>query len=116
MGLFVNSKIIPVKGNCNVNEKELSFLFAQQEFSYFADVARRIAEINLASAIIENFEKEASILITLNHPNILKFYGCSIKPPRVGILMEYCDCGDLRGYCQKNRDITIVRISPSFKT
>jgi len=49
--MIVNTKIIPVKGTANLNEKELSFYFMQQEFSYFADIARRIAEMNIASSI-----------------------------------------------------------------
>ena len=36
-----------------------------------------------------------SILASIAHPFIIKFYGASIHPPRVGYLMEYCQLGDL---------------------
>jgi len=45
--------------------------------------------------IYNEFEREVSILASIAHPNIIKFYGACIHPPRIGILMEYCEHGDL---------------------
>jgi len=45
--------------------------------------------------VFDEFEKEVNILGSIAHPNIIKFYGASIHPPRIGYLMEYCEKGDL---------------------
>lgn len=44
----------------------------------------------------EDFEKELNLMSSLSHPNIVSFYGASLKPPRVGILLEMCPGGDLK--------------------
>jgi len=55
------------------------------------------------------FRLEATMLISLSHPNIVRFYGCTIKPPRVGIVMAYCKNGDLAAYLSANPDLPYVR-------
>ncbi|MHA1682567.1 MAG: protein kinase domain-containing protein [Promethearchaeota archaeon] len=44
------------------------------------------------------FENEASVLSSISHPNIVKFYGCTLRPPRVGIVTEFCEYGDIKQY------------------
>jgi len=39
-----------------------------------------------------------NILASIAHPNIIKFYGACIHPPRIGYLMEFCEHGDLVTY------------------
>lgn len=53
----------------------------------------------------QEFEKEVSILSSVNHPHILRFYGCTLKEPRVGILMEYCGNGDLKNHLTKHPEV-----------
>ncbi len=55
---------------------------------------------NLWSNVDEykEFEREASMLMSLRHPNIITVFGCTVKPPRVGIVMELCKNGDLTHY------------------
>lgn len=48
----------------------------------------------------DDFEKEASLMASIAHPNIVQFYGCTLKPPRVGILLEFCPNGDIRNYLE----------------
>jgi tRNA A-37 threonylcarbamoyl transferase component Bud32 len=49
-----------------------------------------------------DFEKEVSILSSLSHPFILKFYGATMHAPRCGIVCEYCVNGDLLHYYSNN--------------
>ncbi|KAJ6226384.1 serine/threonine-protein kinase tnni3k-related [Anaeramoeba flamelloides] len=45
---------------------------------------------------IEEFEKEISVLCTLNHPQIVRFYGgCTQNPNKLLLVSEYCSGGDL---------------------
>lgn len=46
------------------------------------------------------FRKEASVAIGLRHPNVVKHYGVTMDPPRLGLVLEYCKCGDLFGILQ----------------
>lgn len=46
----------------------------------------------------EDFEKEIKVISRLSHPNILNFYGCTLKIPRIGIILEFCSEGDLHIY------------------
>jgi len=52
----------------------------------------------------DDFEREVAIMSSISHPNILRFFGCSLKPPRVGILMEYCPNGDLQMFLMHRLD------------
>lgn len=54
----------------------------------------------------KEFEKEACILGSVSHPNILRFFGCTVKIPRIGIIMELCTNGDLKVYLEFNNDIS----------
>ena len=55
------------------------------------------------------FEKEAKILASVSHPNILVFYGCSLEAPRIGILMEFCTNGDIQTYLEWNTDTSHIK-------
>ena len=44
------------------------------------------------------FEKEVAIVASIRHPNVVGFYGCTLNPPRVGILFEYCSNGNIKDY------------------
>lgn len=44
--------------------------------------------------------KEASVAIALRHTNVVKHYGVTIDPPRLGLVLEYCRYGDLFGVLQ----------------
>jgi serine/threonine protein kinase len=63
-----------------------------------------------------DYALEVKNLSTLTHPNIVKFYGCYLKYPHMGILMEYCENGSLRDrlikrYCDKEKLIQIKSMS-----
>ncbi len=47
------------------------------------------------------FEKELNIINSLSHPNILKFYGYCFCEKRIGMVIEYCEHGDLLNYFDK---------------
>ena len=40
---------------------------------------------------------------SLRHPNIVLFFGACLQPPRVGIVLEFCEHGTLAEYMQKQR-------------
>jgi len=61
--IIVNTKIIPVKGDLNLDEKEFIFYFMQQEFSFFSDIVRRISEINLASQMAKSLGSKTLIVL-----------------------------------------------------
>jgi serine/threonine protein kinase len=46
-------------------------------------------EANISGANMDDFIQELSLLLKLQHPNIIKFYGITIKQNRIGIVMEY---------------------------
>lgn len=41
------------------------------------------------------FEREVEILGSISHPNIIRYFGACVAPPRIGFVMEYCSNGDL---------------------
>lgn len=51
----------------------------------------------------EAFESELRLFSALTHNNIPRFFGASLEPPRVGIVMEYCSNGNLKDYLEKNK-------------
>lgn len=46
-------------------------------------------EANISGVNMDGFIQELSLLLRLQHPNIIKFYGITIKQNRIGIVMEY---------------------------
>ncbi len=52
----------------------------------------------------KTFENEASLIMSIRHPYIIHVYGCTVKKPRVGLVMEYCDLGDLTRYVKERDD------------
>jgi len=40
---------------------------------------------------------------SISHPNIVRFYGCSLQVPRIGIVMEFCENGDVHEYLFKKK-------------
>lgn len=50
----------------------------------------------------EEFEREVSICVNLNHPSILQFFGACMSPPKIGLVLEYCEKGDLFAFLGKN--------------
>lgn len=51
--------------------------------------------IQTTGNVYEEFEKEVSVCVNLNHPSILQFYGACISPPKVGLVIEYAEKGDI---------------------
>ena len=71
----------------------------------------KTAEVCGGERQFAEFEKEASLLISLAHPHIISVYGCTLNPPRVGIVMEYCENGDLRNYiCNHQETSQAIRL------
>lgn len=71
----------------------------------------RVADVFLNDSLFAEFEKEASLLMAISHPHIIRVFGCTIKSPRVGIVMELCDNGDLSMYLQSHPDTPLsIRI------
>lgn len=51
--------------------------------------------IELTPGRIVEFCKEAAMLNSLQHPNIVKCYGVAIMPPAISLVSEYCTYGSL---------------------
>jgi serine/threonine protein kinase len=50
----------------------------------------------ITEEILSSFLEEASITSSLDHPNIVKFYGICVRPPEIGMVIEYCSRGNLK--------------------
>jgi len=59
------------------------------------DVVVKKLHTGLTAAAIEEFQKEASIMAQLHHPNIVRLYGVCIDPNEYGMVMEYMPEGSL---------------------
>ena len=46
--------------------------------------------------------QEALLNSKLRHPCIVRFFGICIRPPQIGIIIEYCDHGNLRESLERN--------------
>lgn len=46
---------------------------------------------------------EIQLMLSIKHPNIVSMYGVSLTPPRIGIVMEYCEFGSLSKYMAMNK-------------
>ncbi|PRP79755.1 serine/threonine-protein kinase CTR1-like [Planoprotostelium fungivorum] len=54
---------------------------------------------------LESFIQEVSLLQSLrSHPNLVMFIGTTIPPDPLSLVTEFCECGSLDGYLQKNPD------------
>jgi predicted Ser/Thr protein kinase len=58
----------------------------------------QIDDLGGSRGLFDTFEKEVQFITSVRHPNIVVYYGCSLNPPRVGIVMEFCKNGDLKDY------------------
>jgi len=55
---------------------------------------------------IKGFEDEAKIMLGLNHPNIVRFYGICVKKGIFGLVMEYMNMGTLKDVLKDKKDKT----------
>ena len=49
--------------------------------------------------IQKEIDREIAALSALTHPHIVQLYGYFQEPTRTGLVVEYCDGGDLSDYC-----------------
>ena len=58
-------------------------------------VVIKVSQDELAGEVLETAIKEATVLASLHHPFIVRFYGSWVSDHRVCIAMEPCSAGDL---------------------
>ena len=56
---------------------------------------KTLTKAKLSKADIRDFKREAGVSCALKHPNVVRCHGVYINPPKLGIVMEFCDKGDL---------------------
>ncbi|CAD5326500.1 unnamed protein product [Arabidopsis thaliana] len=56
----------------------------------------------LSPKVRDNLLKEISILSTIDHPNIIRFYEAIETGDRIFLVLEYCSGGDLAGYINRH--------------
>ncbi|KAL6856979.1 hypothetical protein ACP4OV_018361 [Aristida adscensionis] len=82
-----------------------------------SDVAIKILR-NLSNPSEIEFLQEVLILRSVNHENILQFYGACTKPPNYCIVTEYMPGGNLYDFLHKQNNLldlrTILRIAMSI--
>lgn len=66
-------------------------------------VVKRFKFDLLTRESIKSFKKEASILLSLRHPNVVDFYGVVVDPPSLCIVIQYAVNGDLFEYINSLR-------------
>ena len=57
----------------------------------------------LSDDIINDFVDETKIMRGINHPCVLKFYGICVRPPQIGLVLEFCQFGTLKSCIQENK-------------
>ena len=62
------------------------------------DVAMKILSPELTDEVLDAFVHEANLMLTFDHRNIVKFYGICVRPPQIGLVVELCSQGDLKGH------------------
>ncbi|OMO82370.1 hypothetical protein COLO4_23061 [Corchorus olitorius] len=67
----------------------------------FEVAVKEIDKKLLSSKVSENLLKEISILSTINHPNIIRFFEAIETEDRIFLVLEYCDGGDLAAYIHR---------------
>ena len=70
-----------------------------------------VKELTLAqdcevSDTLEQVQREVNVLRSLEHPNIIQYYGCRISPQSVYIFMEYATGGSLTSLVRKFAKLT----------
>jgi hypothetical protein len=58
----------------------------------------QVDDLGGTRGLFDEFEKEVQFITSVRHPNIVVYFGCTLEPPRVGIVMEFCKNGDLKKY------------------
>lgn len=58
--------------------------------------------VDLTQSEVQRVMKEAQILSSIKHPNIVSIFGVSVYPPSVCILLELCDYGSLADILKGN--------------
>lgn len=69
----------------------------------------QVDDLSGTRGMFEGFEKEVEFILSVRHPNIITYYGCTLEPPRVGIVMEFCKNGDVKKYFSNNKDIAFEK-------
>lgn len=60
----------------------------------------------LSPKVSDNLLKEISILSTISHPNIIRFFEAIETKEKIYLVLEYCDGGDLAAYIHKHGKVS----------
>jgi hypothetical protein len=55
----------------------------------------------------QEFQRECFIMSRVRHPNLVKFYGISLRPT-IQMVMEYCGCGDLCSLINLQQEASLI--------
>lgn len=61
---------------------------------------------DLNNQVVEDFLKEAMIMKSLSHQNVLTMFGVSVHEDKPCVLLPLMRNGDLKSYVKKNRDVS----------
>ncbi|XP_023638515.1 serine/threonine-protein kinase ATG1a isoform X2 [Capsella rubella] len=75
---------------------------AKHRSSGFEVAVKEIDKKLLSPKVRDNLLKEISILRTIDHPNIIRFYESIETGDRIYLVLEYCSGGDLAGYINRH--------------
>ncbi|XP_038682185.1 serine/threonine-protein kinase ATG1a isoform X2 [Tripterygium wilfordii] len=67
---------------------------------------KEIDKRQLSQKVSENLLKEISILSTIDHPNIIRFFEAIQTKDRIYLVLEYCDGGDLGHYINRHGKVS----------
>ena len=66
-------------------------------------VLKQIPLLGLDKEQLDEANREASIMASLNVPYLVKYLESFVENNRLNIIMEYCDGGDLAKYLKQNK-------------
>lgn len=91
-------------------DKDVGFVAGGFSRVYFGKIRdtkvalKMLFVLELTPGSISDFCREAELMHTLRHPNIISCMGVCIMPPAVSIVLEFCSLGSLYDVIYKNRN------------
>lgn len=67
---------------------------------------KRILLYQKDSNPFEEFIKETTLMSSMRHPNVVQYYGATIRPPHLYIITEFCSRGNLQSIL-RNKEIKL---------
>eukprot|EP01134_Creolimax_fragrantissima_P003155 CFRG3155T1 len=102
--------ILEVIGTGNFGTVHKGVIFFEQQSTVCAIKTLRGQRLKPIGKSGEDFTKEASLMRTLTHPNVVRSFGMCADAPDLYLLLEYCNMGDVRSHLVVVKSAVPLRI------